>query len=33
VIGTGMEYRFLSEGVGGDDIRSWGWTTFARVSF
>ena len=33
VIGTGMEYRFLSEVVGGDDIRSWGWNTFARVSF
>ena len=33
IIGTGLEYRSLSDVVGGDDFSSWGWNTFARYSF
>lgn len=34
IIGTGLEYRSLSEVVGDDEsISSWGWNTFARYSF
>jgi hypothetical protein len=33
IIGTGVEYRSLSDVVDDDDFSSWGWNTFARFSF
>ncbi|MEJ6579420.1 MAG: hypothetical protein QNL33_17355 [Akkermansiaceae bacterium] len=33
IIGTGLEYRSLSDVVGDEDFSSWGWNTFARYSF
>jgi hypothetical protein len=33
IIGTGLEYRSLSEVVDDDDFSSWGWNTFARYAF
>lgn len=33
IVGTGLEYRSLSDVVGDDDFDSWGWNTFARYSF
>jgi hypothetical protein len=33
IIGTGVEYRSLSDVVGDDDFSSWAWNTFARYSF
>ncbi len=33
IIGTGLEYRSLSDVVDDDDFSSWGWNTFARYAF
>ena len=33
VIGTGLEYRSLTDVVDDDDFSSWGWNTFARYAF
>lgn len=33
IIGTGVEYRALTDVLGDDDFSSWGWNTFARYSF
>lgn len=33
IIGTGLEYRSLSDVEAGDDFSSWGWNTFARYAF
>jgi hypothetical protein len=33
IIGSGLEYRSLSDVAGDDDFTSWGWNTFARYSF
>ena len=33
IIGTGLEYRSLTDVVDEDDFSSWGWNTFARFAF